>query len=84
MARVRFGVFMAPVHAALGWLWLLPVDGQRWADPEATRRSYELFARHVMPRFQNSASRLQASEQWSATVSPCGRGLPGALSYVSR
>jgi limonene 1,2-monooxygenase len=39
-----------------------------WADPEATRRSYELFARHVMPRFQNSVSRLQASERWSASV----------------
>jgi limonene 1,2-monooxygenase len=39
-----------------------------WADPEATRRSYELFARYVMPRFQNSATRLQASEQWSASV----------------
>ena len=39
-----------------------------WADPEATRRSYELFAQHVMPRLQNSASRLQASERWSASV----------------
>src|ERR1700730_5623840 len=39
-----------------------------WADPEATRRSYELFAHHVMPRLQNSASRLQASERWSASV----------------
>jgi limonene 1,2-monooxygenase len=39
-----------------------------WADPEATRRSYELFARYVMPRFQNSATRMQASERWSASV----------------
>jgi limonene 1,2-monooxygenase len=39
-----------------------------WADPEATRRSYELFARHVMPRLQGSASRLLASERWSASV----------------
>jgi limonene 1,2-monooxygenase len=39
-----------------------------WADPEATRRSYELFARYVMPRFQNTATRLQASERWSASV----------------
>jgi len=39
-----------------------------WADPEATRRSYELFARYVMPRFQRSATRLQASESWSASV----------------
>jgi limonene 1,2-monooxygenase len=39
-----------------------------WADPDATRRSYELFARHVMPRFQNSTTRLQTSERWSASV----------------
>jgi len=39
-----------------------------WADPEATRRSYELFARYVMPRFQNSATRIVASERWSASV----------------
>jgi limonene 1,2-monooxygenase len=39
-----------------------------WADPESTRRSYELFARYVMPRLQNSATRLQASERWSASV----------------
>ena len=39
-----------------------------WANPEATRRSYELFARYVMPRFQGSATRLQASERWSASV----------------
>lgn len=39
-----------------------------WADPQATRRSYELFARYVMPRFQQSATRLQASERWSASV----------------
>jgi limonene 1,2-monooxygenase len=41
-----------------------------WADPEATRKSYELFARYVMPRFQSSATRLQASEAWSKTVQP--------------
>jgi limonene 1,2-monooxygenase len=39
-----------------------------WANPEATRRSYELFARYVTPRFQGSTTRLQASERWSASV----------------
>jgi limonene 1,2-monooxygenase len=39
-----------------------------WADPEATRRSYDLFARYVMPRFQNSSTRLQASERRSAAI----------------
>ena len=29
-----------------------------WATPEATKRSYELFARHVMPRFQGGVDSL--------------------------
>jgi len=36
-----------------------------WAPPEATRRSYELFARYVMPRFQNTNTRLKAAESWA-------------------
>ncbi len=41
-----------------------------WADPEATRRSYELFAREVMPRFQGSLPSLQASRDWAAERRP--------------
>jgi limonene 1,2-monooxygenase len=37
-----------------------------WADPEATLRSYELFAREVMPRFQGSAERALQSRDWAA------------------
>jgi len=33
-----------------------------WANWEATKRHYELFARHVMPHFQPSQARLLASE----------------------
>jgi limonene 1,2-monooxygenase len=33
-----------------------------WARPEATNRSYELFARHVMPHFQGTRARLVAAE----------------------
>ena len=29
-----------------------------WANPQATKKSYELFARHVMPRFQGSTTSL--------------------------
>ncbi len=29
-----------------------------WANPQATKKSWELFARHVMPRFQSSGSDL--------------------------
>jgi limonene 1,2-monooxygenase len=37
-----------------------------WADPEATRRSYELLAHHVMPAFQGSATTLVESRDWAA------------------
>jgi limonene 1,2-monooxygenase len=35
-----------------------------WARPEATARSYELFARYVKPRFQGTAERLRRSEEY--------------------
>ena len=34
-----------------------------WANWEATKRHYELFARHVMPHFQQSQRRLLAAER---------------------
>jgi limonene 1,2-monooxygenase len=36
-----------------------------WADWHQTLRSYELFAEHVMPRFQDSLAPLLSSEQWA-------------------
>ena len=35
-----------------------------WANREQTLRSYELFARWVMPRFQGSLNTLSTSRQW--------------------
>ena len=35
-----------------------------WADREATWRSYELFARWVMPRFQQSLDTIEGSYAW--------------------
>ncbi len=37
-----------------------------WADWAATTRSYELFAREVMPHFQDQLGRPQASYDWLA------------------
>jgi limonene 1,2-monooxygenase len=38
-----------------------------WANPEATRRNYELIARHVMPQFQGqAASTLEAKKRAEA------------------
>jgi limonene 1,2-monooxygenase len=36
-----------------------------WARPEAIKRHYELFAQHVMPRFQGSADRLLGAERFA-------------------
>jgi limonene 1,2-monooxygenase len=36
-----------------------------WADREQTWRSYELFARYVMPRFQGSLDLPTASHEWT-------------------
>ena len=35
-----------------------------WADREATWRSYELFARWVAPRFQQSLDTIESSYAW--------------------
>src|SRR5262249_21102136 len=37
-----------------------------WADRENTLRSYELFAREVMPHFQGSTASLVGSRDWAA------------------
>jgi limonene 1,2-monooxygenase len=41
-----------------------------WANPPATIKSYELFARDVMPEFQGSAQRTVGSRDWAATNRP--------------
>jgi len=40
--------------------------GHEWADPDATRRSFELFARYVMPHFQGQLGPVRASYEWVA------------------
>lgn len=42
--------------------------GHEWADPSATKRSYELIAQHVMPEFQGQAAgTLAAKDRASST-----------------
>jgi limonene 1,2-monooxygenase len=41
-----------------------------WANRDATLRSYELFARRVMPHFKGSNRSTQASTQWAAENRP--------------
>ncbi|HEX7167221.1 MAG TPA: LLM class flavin-dependent oxidoreductase [Acidimicrobiales bacterium] len=49
-----------------------------WADREAMLRSYELFAREVMPRFQGSTVTTTASRDWAAANRPTFIGAAGA------
>jgi limonene 1,2-monooxygenase len=44
--------------------------GHEWADTAATRHSYELFARYVVPEFQDSSRTLTASRDWAAENRP--------------
>jgi limonene 1,2-monooxygenase len=46
----EFGVFLQQAH--------------NWADFEATKRSYELYARYVMPHFSNANRPRESSFQW--------------------
>ena len=39
--------------------------GHDWADPEATLRSYRLFAREVIPHFKNQLQSARASHEWA-------------------
>jgi limonene 1,2-monooxygenase len=41
-----------------------------WADDEATRKSYELVARYVMPRFQGATEGTVTSRDWAAENRP--------------
>jgi limonene 1,2-monooxygenase len=56
--------------------------GHEWADPEATRRSYELFARYVMPHFQGQLEPVQASYDW--IVGSEGRFVTAATNAIGK
>ncbi len=51
-----FGAFMTLAH--------------NWANPQATKKSYELFARHVMPRFQSSGGGLVDAAERARAARP--------------
>ncbi len=51
-----FGTFLSMAH--------------EWADNAATRRSYELLSRYVIPHFQGSADGTVASRDWAAENRP--------------
>ena len=48
-----------------------------WADRAQTLRSYELFARYVMPEVTGTAATLTASRDWAAANRPAFIGAAG-------
>lgn len=61
MVSAQIERLMAQSNGGFGAYLLL---AHEWANPEATRRSYDLIARYVMPQFQGqAASTLGATER---------------------
>src|SRR5216683_833642 len=52
------------VAASEGGFGGMMFRAHEWANREQTMKSYELFARHVMPHFQGSAAPLAESNRW--------------------
>jgi limonene 1,2-monooxygenase len=52
------------VHLSQGGFGGVLFRAHEWATREETLRSYELFARYVMPRFQGSLTTITDSNQW--------------------
>jgi limonene 1,2-monooxygenase len=44
--------------------------GHDWADPEATLKSYRLFAREVIPHFKGQLGALRVSHEWATAKRP--------------
>ncbi len=70
------------LEAQSGGFGTFLVFGHEWADPAATRQSFELFARYVMPRFQGQLDRVQASYDWVAGSG--GRFVDAASGAISK
>ncbi len=65
------------VSGGYGGLLIL---AHEWAPRDKTLRSYELLARHVMPRFQGSLASLERSNRWTRQQSKAlFAGLTGAI-----
>ncbi|HYD47996.1 MAG TPA: LLM class flavin-dependent oxidoreductase [Terriglobales bacterium] len=79
MNRTGFTVIGTPDDAAAQMARLQEQSGgfgcflfmaHEWADREATKRSYELFARYVMPQCQGALEGIADSNQWAANNRP--------------
>jgi limonene 1,2-monooxygenase len=68
----HFGAFLQLAH--------------NWADFEATKKSYELFARHVLPRFNGVNQAREASLAWATENSGefMGAAVNAAMSTIQK
>jgi limonene 1,2-monooxygenase len=55
--------FIETLQERSGGFGGLMLQAVEWADREAVRKSYELLARYVMPRFQGALTGLEASQR---------------------
>jgi limonene 1,2-monooxygenase len=53
------------LHEASGGFGTFLIWNNDWAPADAMRRSYELFAREVMPAFDPTTAQLRDAEQWA-------------------
>src|SRR4030095_8516804 len=53
------------VHLSQGGFGGVLFRAHEWANREQTLRSYELFARYVMPHFQGSLGQIVGSNTWA-------------------
>jgi limonene 1,2-monooxygenase len=60
-----------------GGFGALLVQAHEWANTEATKKSYELLARYVMPRYQGQGDRTRESRDWVADNRPKFMGAAG-------
>lgn len=66
----RAQAYLADLRSAIGEIGCFLIAAQDWADYEASRRSFELFARFVAPHAKRqTASLTRAADEFSSIVS---------------
>jgi limonene 1,2-monooxygenase len=66
----RAQAYVEELQQAIGEIGCYVIPTQDWADSAATRRSYELFARYVIPHcFSQTASLHRAADEFTAIIS---------------
>jgi len=58
------------VDESNGGFGTLLLQAHEWANPEATRRSYELFAQYVLPHFDPHVASTTSSMEWVRSNRP--------------